>query len=583
MAMRSSVAVAIDLHEQATTTPVPARPAAPRRTPVLGPAHVRIDPETERAWCGERLLDLTPKTFAVLRHFVAHPQRLITKDEMFTAVWGDTVVSEAALTSCIRDLRRALADPSRAPRYIETAHRRGFRFIGPVGIAAPTPPAPSRSQPIERAATFVGRDGELARLHAAFEQVWIAQRRLVFVTGEAGIGKTTLVETFVSQLGAGVRIARGQCIERHGAVDSCAAVIEALVPLTRGPGGDALVATFRQYAPGWLAQMPGLLTDDELESVRRRTPGPTRDRMLRELVDALDVVSAETPLVLVLEDLHWSDPATAGLLAMIARRREKARLLVGATYRPAEVAISAHPLKAVKQELQLHGHCDEIALDFLSEDDVAAYLAGRFPNALLDTRAARFLHRNTSGNPLFLVNVIDHLLARGHVRKVDGRWELAGPVDAVMSDVPDTLWQLVDTQIERLTLEERKVLAVASMAGAACSAALPTITGLDVQQAEECCATLARTGQFLRADGLVEWPDGTVAGRYVFIHALYRKVIEGRMSIGHRVWLHRHIGERLERAWGRRAHEIADELAVHFEHGRDSERAAAYRREASVA
>jgi len=329
--------------------------------------------------------------------------------------------------------------------------------------------------------------------------------------------------------------------------------------------------------------MPGLLTDDELERVRRRTPGPTRDRMLRELVDALDVVSAETPLVLVLEDLHWSDPATAGLLAMIARRREAARLLVVTTYRPAEVAISAHPLKPVKQELQLHGHCDEIALDFLSEGAVAAYLAGRFPNASLDPRAARFLHRNTSGNPLFLVNVVDHLLARGHVRNVDGRWELAGPVDAVMSDVPDTLWQLVDTLIERRTLEERKVLAVASMAGGDCSAALATIAGLDVQQAEACCATLARSGQFLRAEGLVEWPDGTIAGRYVFIHALYRKVIEGRMSIGQRVRLHRHIGERLERAYGRRAHEIGDDLAAHFEQGRDAERAAAYRRQASVA
>src|SRR5262245_57520390 len=94
---------------------------------------VRIAPETGRAWCGERPLDLTPKAFAVLRHFVDHPDRLVTKDDLFASVWGDTIVSEAALTSCIRDLRRALRDPSRTPRYIETVHRRGFRFIGPVG------------------------------------------------------------------------------------------------------------------------------------------------------------------------------------------------------------------------------------------------------------------------------------------------------------------------------------------------------------------------------------------------------------------------------------------------------------------
>src|SRR5262245_11826057 len=113
----------------------------PKRATQRGTAHpragspppVRLDPESGRAWCGERLLDLTPKAFTALRHFVDHPDRLVTKDELFTVVWGDTVVSEAALTSCIRDLRRALADGSHAPRYVETVHRRGFRFIGPVG------------------------------------------------------------------------------------------------------------------------------------------------------------------------------------------------------------------------------------------------------------------------------------------------------------------------------------------------------------------------------------------------------------------------------------------------------------------
>src|SRR5262245_42328351 len=93
---------------------------------------VRLDVENGRAWCGERLLEVTPKAFAILHHFTDHPQRLITKDELFAAVWGDTVVSEAALTSCIRDLRRSLGDTSHAPRYVQTVHRRGFRFIGPI-------------------------------------------------------------------------------------------------------------------------------------------------------------------------------------------------------------------------------------------------------------------------------------------------------------------------------------------------------------------------------------------------------------------------------------------------------------------
>src|SRR5215831_6117616 len=93
---------------------------------------VRIEVETEWAWCGDRRLELTPRAFAVLRHLVEHPQRLITKDDLLATVWRDTVVSDAAMTSCIRDLRYALGDSSRAPRYIQTVHGRGFRFIGPI-------------------------------------------------------------------------------------------------------------------------------------------------------------------------------------------------------------------------------------------------------------------------------------------------------------------------------------------------------------------------------------------------------------------------------------------------------------------
>src|SRR5258706_3537165 len=99
--------------------------------PEDGPA-VRIEADNEWAWCGERRLELTPRAFAVLRYLVEHPQRLIIKDDLLTTVWRDAIVSDAALASCIRDLRKALGDSAGAPRYIETVHRRGFRFIGAV-------------------------------------------------------------------------------------------------------------------------------------------------------------------------------------------------------------------------------------------------------------------------------------------------------------------------------------------------------------------------------------------------------------------------------------------------------------------
>jgi DNA-binding winged helix-turn-helix (wHTH) protein/predicted ATPase len=540
---------------------------------------IRLEVDDERAWCGDRRLDLTPKAFAILRHFVEHPERLVTKEDLFAAIWGDTVVSEAALTSCIRDLRRALADTSQAPRYIETVHRRGFRFIGPI---EPSRHAVATARDVDPHPTLVGREGELARLQALLETAIGGRRQLVFVTGEAGIGKTTLVEAFLARLGTdGFRVGRGQCVEHYGTGEAYLPVLEALARLARQPRGDAMVRALRQYAPSWLVQLPALLTDEDLVAVQRRAQGTTRDRMLRELVETLDVVSADAPLVLVLEDLHWSDSATVDLLAMLARRRDDARILILATYRPADVAVASHPLKPVKQELQAHGRCEEVALDFLSEPAVGHYLAGRFPGASFAPELTRVLHRNTSGNPLFLVNVIDHLIARGHVRDADGCWELSIPLGDLASDVPQTLWQLVDRQIERLTPREQAVLSVASLAGAEFSAALASVDEIDPHEAEECCTALARRGQFLRAAGRAEWPDGTVAGRYAFIHALYRNVLHARVAIGHQVGLHLRIGARLERAYGDHAADIAGELAMHFEQGRDFERAVRYRKQAA--
>jgi hypothetical protein len=118
----------------------------------------------------------------------------------------------------------------------------------------------------------------------------------------------------------------------------------------------------RRYAPMWLVQLPGLASDGELERVQRQVQGATQARMIRELADAVDVLTADTPLVLVLEDLHWSDSSTVECLAYLAQRREPARLLVLGTYRPVETVIQAHPLRGLVQELSGRGQCVELRL-----------------------------------------------------------------------------------------------------------------------------------------------------------------------------------------------------------------------------
>jgi predicted ATPase len=220
-------------------------------------------------------------------------------------------------------------------------------------------------------------------------------------------------------------------------------------------------------------------------------------------------------------------------------------------------------------------------LEFLSAAAVREYLARRFPQHRFPSDLATVLQRNTGGNALFVVNTVDDLIAQGRVRAIDGTWSLSVPVQEVAGAAPETLSQMVDRQVERLTPDEQAILVVASVAGVEFSAAVAAADGIDTRDGERRCDALARRGQLLRAAGLAEWPDGTVAGRFAFIHALYRQVLYARIPVTRRVGLHLRMAERLERAYGARAGEIAGELALHFEHGRDLERAAQYRRQAA--
>ncbi|HEV8717293.1 MAG TPA: hypothetical protein VGX03_31295 [Candidatus Binatia bacterium] len=248
--------------------------------------------------------------------------------------------------------------------------------------------------------------------------------------------------------------------------------------------------------------------------------------------------------------------------------------MVIGTYRPVEVLANGHPLRAVTQELQLHQSCQDVPLGLLSEGDIAAYLTTRFPAGVPGGASlrplAQLIHQRTEGNPLFMVTVIEEWLGRGEV-----------DLEEMGVNTPRAIGPMIERQFDHLTFEEQQVLAVASVAGIEFSAAAVAAgAGADVAEVEARCAALARRGQFLRASGTAEWPDGTVAARYSFLHALYQEVIYGRVTAGRRQRLHQQIGEREEQAYGEQAKEIAAELAVHFERGRDYRRAVQYLRQA---
>ncbi|QBR70826.1 transcriptional regulator [Beijerinckiaceae bacterium] len=550
----------------------------------------RLDPDNALLWRGQDRVALAPKPFDVLCHLVGRAGKLVTKDELLDVVWPNINVGESSLSVTINALRFALGDDPKAPRYIETVTRRGYRFIAPVSVDLPqAPERPARewssppSQPSglpspPRPRWWVGRSGPLEALEDLFQRAVRGERQLVFVTGEVGIGKTTLTQMLIERmLARGVRVLLGSCVEHFGTDEAFLPLIEALQDRCTGDDAPVLLKALRDHAPTWLAQIPGFLSGNEQAELRKEVFGATRERMLREFCELLEVLSAESPLVIIVDDLHWTDYATLDVLSRFARRNKKASVLFVATFRPIDVRIVNHPTWKLHQDLQVHGLSTEIALDRLSQAEVEQYLLLRFDDAEIAHTLATRIFPRSEGQPLFVVSLVGDLIAQEEIIEVEGRWRLALRSPTSQSCLSYDLREMIGGQIDRLTTDEQRLVEAASVAGIEFSAA--TLVGAmnqSISEVEVICEALVRKGQMLTASGIAEWPNGTVAGHYSFLHSLYQEVLYQRLAPGQRAQLHRQIGEMLEEGYGDQTAEIASVLALHFEDGRDFAKAVRY-------
>ena len=550
-----------------------------------------LDRSNECLLRGSEVIKLRPKAYAVLNHLISNHGQLVTKEELLAAVWPGTFVTDAVLKVTVQQVRDVLDDDSKSPRFIETAHRRGYRFIGKIASSEPQTAAVEQfaEAHISRAQYehypplgIVGRDEALSRMRRLLSKMLEGERQIVFVTGEAGIGKTALADTFARYIGFDrtIRLGRGQCLEQYGTGEAYLPILEAISRLCRED--EHVVEVLRAHAPMWLLQMPSLLSAKEREALSREVVGASRERMLREVGQALEGLASDRPLVLILEDLHWSDYSTLDLISYIATQRQPAQLMLIGTYRTVELIVSGHPLNAVKQELLAKQQCEEMPLAYLEEDAIAKYLSVRFARNSFPDGLAGLIHQRTEGNPLFMVNAVDYLITQKLIVKSEEGWELVAGIEQVEVGVPDSIKQMIQKQIDHLDEEAQRILEAASMVGAEFSTlAVVAALELDRTVVETRCEQLARQRRFIQDGGVHVLPNGEAAGRYRFIHALYQNVLHDRVSTSRRVQFHRRIGERGEEIYGERAKRIAAELAMHFERGRDYRRAAKYLQQAA--
>ena len=492
---------------------------------------------------------LTPKGFAVLRYLVEHAGRLVTQSELLEAVWPDTFVQPEVLKSQVLDIRRALGDDPKHPQFIETLPRRGYQFIAPIKSSS-SEGSVSLEQPTRR---LIGRNAALAQLNRGLHAAMRGQRQIVFVTGEHGIGKTALADEFQREavlIAPTVRLGRGQCVEGYGSKEPYYSILEALGQMCRGSEGESVVQVLAEKAPTWLIQLPGFVKQEHRQKLPMEILATARDRMVREICEALETIASQKPLLVVIEDLHLADQCTVDLISALARRRESAKLMLVGTCRPVDLAFSEHSLKVVKQDLLVHHLCQEIALEPLREAGVAEYLVAVSGGALVPEGLTRLIHRHTEGNPLFLMAVLDHMQQRGFISHDKVNWRIHVPVESIGLEVPETLRQMIEAQIDRLSPDEQLVLEVARLASVGDSrfAVVPGAAAAELEpETFEClCEKLVRQHGILRVGEPEKVPDGTVSACYEFVHALYREVCCERIAPGRKAKLHTRMGQWVE-------------------------------------
>ncbi len=333
----------------------------------------RLDTATRLLRHQEASVGLQPKIYCLLLYFLQHPGRLLSREEIFDGVWQGTVVEDTSLRLAVNFLRLALHDQSKAPHYILTVNKHGYRFLPEVRLEYASDrkqtallAAGSSYRPADHIpAVLQNFPTELAELLEIFEDTADSNRRLVFLNGPRSIGKTTLLENFLAAIRpAGYGMLRARCLQLSGAGEEpFLPLLEALERRCLESCGKPLINTLHRIAPTWLYQMLNVLEPEELATLHPKVLQINSGRMLREGADFFEAMSRDSALVLILDNAQWSDPFTLDLLNLLASRCSPAKLMVIISYRPSQNGDCVRRIEKMREELSHRGLCREFCLE----------------------------------------------------------------------------------------------------------------------------------------------------------------------------------------------------------------------------
>jgi class 3 adenylate cyclase/tetratricopeptide (TPR) repeat protein len=436
-----------------------------------------------------------------------------------------------------------------------------FRDLGALelkGLAAPVPACEviyehDEPRAILRQMPFVGRASQMALLEHKLADARAGRGGLVMVVGEPGIGKTRTLEEFAANSRAhGALVVWGRCYEGEWA-PPYGSFAEAIAEYVRAADAGHLRRELDYGGPPLARLVPAIR--ERIPDIGQPTPlqpEEERFRLLDAVSQLLIAVSARTPLVLVLDDLHWADRGTIAMLRHVARFIARNRILVIGAYRDVELD-RQHPLSDALAALRREAEYERINLKGLDSREVGELLQTvadqDVPEVLI-----KAIDTETEGNPFFIREVLLHLIEEGKIFRQDGRW--TSNLATGELGIPEGVRQVIGRRLSRLSDEANRVLAAASAFNGAFHFGIAAkVAGLDEGAALK-AVDAALDAQLIRA--------GTEADGYDFTHALIRHTLYGEMNPSRQVRTHRQIAEETEKFWGARVDEHAAQIVYQF-------------------
>jgi serine/threonine protein kinase/predicted ATPase len=423
---------------------------------------------------------------------------------------------------------------------------------------------------------LVGRHHERVQLHALLESVMRGHGLLALIAGEPGIGKTALIENFLSELTTTHRslaIGRGLCSERLAGTEAYLPFLEALERIIRDT--VSLSDLMRHIAPNWYAQV-ARGTEDTVGASGKLKP-TSRELLNRELGAFLEEASRIIPLVLFLDDLHWADDSTIDLLSYLATRFDTTRILILANYRPEEALLSNPRFVQIARDLEARRRCRKIALDFLSLADIEAYIALEFPQNNFPAAFPRLIYAKTEGTPFFMVEVLRYLRDKRFIAETGGTWTLSGTLPEVDRDLPQSVVVMIQRKMDFVSDIDRRLVSAASIQGFEFDAPIVArLLEMQTADVEERLDKLQRVHNLVQALPVKDLPNGARASRYRFVHIFYYRFFYDAILPARKEQWSAAAAHTLVEIYRGHLEEIGAQVAFLFEAGRDYPQAARF-------